>query len=101
MPPQNILSAKTVSISILFAVYALMLITAGVATRTAANRIAGLVLIGLVIVKLYLFDVWQLQRSYRISAFIALGFLLISTSFLYSRFRHLIESLLKNDEASS
>ena len=101
MPPENVLSTQTVSISVLFGVYALVLVSVGVATRTAVNRIAGLVLIGLVIVKLYLFDVWQLQRPYRISAFIALGVLLISTSFLYSRFRPLIESLLKDDETAS
>lgn len=101
MPPQSRPSAETLSISVLLAAYALILVGAGVATRTAVNRLTGLVLIGLVIVKLYLFDVWQLQRPYRISAFIALGFFLISTSFLYSRFRPLIESLLKNDETTS
>ena len=101
MPPLNVLSAETLSLSILYGIYALLLVSAGVATRTAINRIAGLILIGLVIVKLYLFDVWQLQRPYRISAFIALGILLISTSFLYSRFRPLIESLLRDDETSS
>lgn len=101
MPATNVLSAETLSLSILFGVYALILVSAGVATRTAVNRIAGLILIGIVIAKLYLFDVWQLQRPYRISAFIALGILLLSTSFLYSRFRPLIESLLKDDQAAS
>ncbi|MBV9265724.1 MAG: DUF2339 domain-containing protein, partial [Acidobacteriaceae bacterium] len=57
--------------------------------------IAGLVLIGLVIIKLYLFDVWLLNRVYRISAFVALGALLLITSFLYSRYRHTVESLWK------
>jgi uncharacterized membrane protein len=100
-PPQNLLSVETVSISILFGVYAVILVSVGVGTRTAINRIAGLGLIGLVIVKLYLFDVWQLERVYRISAFVALGLLLMGTSFLYSRFRRLIESLWKDDEAHS
>ena len=98
---ENALSAETLSLSILYALYALVLVSAGVATRTALNRIAGLILIGLVIGKLYLFDVWQLQRPFRISAFIALGILLISTSFLYSRFRNLIDSLLHDDETAS
>jgi uncharacterized membrane protein len=100
-PPQNLVSVETVSISILFGVYAVILVSVGVGTRTAINRIAGLGLIGLVIVKLYLFDVWQLERVYRISAFVALGLLLMGTSFLYSRFRRLIESLWKDDEAHS
>ncbi len=100
-PPQNLLSVETVAVSLLFGVYAVVLVSVGVGTRTAINRIAGLVLIGLVIVKLYLFDVWQLERIYRISAFVALGLLLMGTSFLYSRFRQLIESLWKDDEARS
>jgi hypothetical protein len=95
---QNLLSVETVSISILFAVYAVILIIAGVATRTVVNRISGLGLIGFVVVKLYLFDVWQLGRVYRISAFVVLGVLLLSTSFLYSHFRTLIESWWKDDQ---
>jgi predicted membrane protein DUF2339 len=96
---QNLLSVETVSISILFAIYAVILVSAGVATRTAINRIAGLGLMGFVVVKLYLFDVWQLGRVYRISAFVALGALLLATSFLYSHFRAVIESWWKNDQA--
>jgi uncharacterized membrane protein len=99
--PQNLLSVETVSISILFAIYAVILVSAGVATRTAINRIAGLGLMGFVVIKLYLFDVWQLGRVYRISAFVALGALLLATSFLYSHFRALIETWWKNDEAAS
>ena len=98
--PANLVSVETVSISILFAVYAVILVSAGVATRTAINRIAGLVLMGLVVVKLYLFDVWQVGRVYRISAFVALGALLLATSFLYSHFRTVIESWWKNDQTA-
>jgi uncharacterized membrane protein len=100
-PPQNLLSIETVSISILFAIYAVILVSAGVASKTAVNRIAGLGLIGFVVLKLYIFDVWQLDRIYRISAFVVLGALLLMTSFLYSHFRALIESWWKNDEAPS
>ncbi len=98
--PTNLVSVETVSISILFAIYAVVLVSAGVATRTAINRIAGLVLMGLVVVKLYLFDVWQVGRVYRISAFVALGALLLATSFLYSHFRTFIESWWKNDQTA-
>ena len=97
----NLLSVETVALSILFGLYALVLVAVGVGTRTALNRMTGLGLLGLVIVKLYVFDVWQLNRVYRISAFVALGVLLISTSFLYSRFRQLIESWWKDDAAGA
>ena len=95
---QNRLSLETISITILYAVYAVALVTIGVGSGTAVNRVAGLGLIGFVVLKLYLFDVWQLGRVYKTLAFVALGILMLSTSFLYSRFRSLIESWWKNDE---
>ena len=98
---KDLLSVQTVSISILYAIYAVVLIGLGVVGRFALNRIAGLGLIGLVVVKLYLFDVWQLSRIHRTLAFVALGILLLSTSFLYSHFRALVESWWKDDEAPS
>ncbi len=87
----------TVSISILMAFYALMLVTLGVATRTSINRILGLVLLALVVVKLYLSDVWQLGFLFRIVAFLGLGILLLTVSYLYSRVRPVIEKLWKDD----
>jgi Predicted membrane protein (DUF2339) len=87
----------TVSISILMAVYALFLVTLGVATKTAINRILGLGLMAMVVVKLYISDVWELGYLFKIVAFIGLGVLLISMSYLYSRFRPTIEKLWKDD----
>jgi uncharacterized membrane protein len=95
--PENLVSVETISVSILYACYAVVFVSFGVATRTAVNRIAGLILIGAVVLKLYLFDVWQLGRFYRTLAFVALGVLLLSTSFLYSHFRTLIEGWWKKD----
>jgi hypothetical protein len=91
--PQNVANLESTAISILMAVYALLLISAGVASRTLINRILGLGLLGLVVVKLYIYDVWLLVRIYRIVAFAALGGLLLITSYLYSRYREKIEAL--------
>jgi uncharacterized membrane protein len=96
----DLLSVETTAVSVLLALYAIMLIAIGVATRTAFNRVLGLGLIGLVIVKLYLSDVWILGKVFRITAFLGLGVLLLVTSFLYSRFRHVVERLLKDDPAA-
>jgi len=41
----------------------------------------------LVVVKLYLSDVWQLGYLFKIVAFVGLGVLLLTVSYLYSRFR--------------
>lgn len=97
--PQDISAVSTLAVSILMACYALALIAAGVATRTAINRLAGLALMALVVAKLYLVDVWQLSRGFRITAFLGLGALLLLVSYLYSRFRPAIEKLWKDRPA--
>ena len=94
-PPADLVSVETTAISILMALYALMLVVLGVATRTVINRILGLGLMGAVVVKLYLNDIWQLSRIFRITAFLALGILLLLVSYLYSRFKPVIEQIVE------
>ncbi len=79
----------------IIAAYAVALVAAGVTTRTAVNRALGLGLIAAVVAKLYLYDVWQIGRMYRVAAFAGLGILLLVMSYLYSRFRGSIESWWK------
>jgi uncharacterized membrane protein len=90
----------TVSISILMALYAVMLVTIGVLTKTSINRLLGLILMALVVVKLYLSDVWELGFLFRIVAFLGLGVLLLTMSYLYSHYRPMIEKLLKDDPSA-
>ncbi len=93
--PENLTSVRSASISILIAAYAVVLIGVGVATRSLVNRALGLVLIAVVVVKLYLYDVWQLSRIYRFSAFAMLGLLLLLASYLYSHYGRFIRSSLQ------
>jgi uncharacterized membrane protein len=97
----NLESVESVGVSILWALYALVLVGFGVALRFVLNRILGLILLGIVVVKLYIWDVWQLARVFRITSFVALGVLLLATSYLYSRYRTKIESWWKDDEPPS
>ena len=99
--PANLVSAQSVSVSLLWAVYGLVLVALGVGARFALNRLLGLLLIGVVVLKLYVWDVWQLARVFRILCFVALGILLLATSYLYSRYRTAIEGWWKNDAAGS
>ena len=48
------------------------------------------------IVKLYIYDVWLLDRIYMMVAFIALGGLLLAGSYLYSRFRDKLSTLIRD-----
>ncbi len=81
------------------AVYGLALVISGVLWRFPLNRLLGLGLLAIVVAKLYLADVWSMERLHRILAFGALGVLLLTTSFFYSRFRSKIEDWIKNDES--
>ncbi len=93
---QDVSNVESTGISILMALYGAALVVAGVALRSTVNRILGLGLMALVIAKLYLLDVWSLRRGFRITAFLALGGLLLLVSYLYSRFKPAIERLWKD-----
>jgi uncharacterized membrane protein len=84
---ENLKSVENASISILMALYAVVLIAVGLASRWKLNRVLGLALMAAVIVKLYAYDVWQLSRIYRFVAFAALGSLFLVASYLYSYYR--------------
>jgi uncharacterized membrane protein len=84
---------------VLGAFYGLALVIAGVISRTRLNRLLGLGLLAVVVLKLYFADVWTMDRLSRILAFGALGLLLLATSFFYSRFRARIEAWMTDDPA--
>jgi len=91
--PDNLRSVVSTSISVLVAAYAVVLVAVGVYLRHAPTRVLGAALIGFVVAKLYLYDVWLLSQFYRMAAFAILGVLLLLMSYFYSRFRRSVESL--------
>jgi len=98
--PDNQSSVQIVAISVMMTVYAVILVMIGVKTRAAIHRMLGLALVVLVVAKLYLIDVWVLGRLFRITAFLALGVLLLALSYLYSRLRPVLDRLLRNDSST-
>jgi uncharacterized membrane protein len=95
--PENQSGVQIIAISVMLTIYAVILVVVGVRTGAAIHRLLGLALVALVIAKLYLLDVWVLGRLFRITAFLALGVLLLALSYLYSRFRPALARLLKAD----
>jgi len=81
---ENFISAAT---SILLGLYGVACLCYGFLRKSATDRMLALGLLGIVIAKLYLYDVWLLTRFYRISALVILGVLLLGASYLYSRFK--------------
>jgi len=78
--------ARDMSYSIAWALFALLLLIAGIRKHNRGARYAGLVLLCVVLLKLFLHDLSQLQQLYRIAALIVVAIIAIVASFLYQRF---------------
>ena len=77
--------AQHLALSLLWTAYASGLIALGVRRESALLRWQALVLFGLVVVKVFLYDSSYLERFYRIVSFFILGLVLLVVSFLYQR----------------
>ena len=71
--------------SALWMAYGAMLMVVGFLRRSAFVRWQALLLIAATIGKVFVYDVSQLDRQYRIFSFIVLGVLLLAISFVYQR----------------
>jgi uncharacterized membrane protein len=71
--------------SALWMAYGAMLMVIGFLRRSAFVRWQALLLIAATTVKVFVYDVSQLDRGYRIVSFIVLGVLLLAISFVYQR----------------
>lgn len=81
----NLEIARDFSYSALWMAYGAMLMIIGFLRRSAFVRWQALILIAVTIVKVFVYDVSQLDRAYRIVSFIVLGALLLAISFVYQR----------------
>ena len=59
----------------------------GFAKQIKFIRIMGLILLGLAILKVFLYDLQSLATAYRIISFIGLGLILLAGAFLYNRYK--------------
>jgi uncharacterized membrane protein len=78
--------ARDMSYSIAWALFALLMLIVGIRKQIASVRFASLGLLGLTIVKLFFYDLSQLDQLYRISAFVVVAIIAMVASFLYQRF---------------
>jgi uncharacterized membrane protein len=84
---------------ILWGIAAFILITLGIKKKDKTGRIQALCLFGLIIAKLFLFDVWSMSEGGRIAAFVFLGVVLLVVSFLYQKLKNFL--LDSNENTSS
>jgi len=79
--------AMMLTLSLVSAVYAGVLILAGFGFHYRPVRFLGIVVLALVVLKVFTLDIQELERGYRIASFIGVGALLLVISFLYQRER--------------
>lgn len=77
--------ARQLGLSLLWTASGGLLIAAGARRDSKPVRWQGLLLIGLTVAKVFLFDLSFLERGYRIISIVALGLVLLLVSFFYQR----------------
>jgi hypothetical protein len=75
-------------------VEAVALLAAGFPLRDRLQRLSGLFLFLVCVLKLFLYDLRQLETVNRILSFIVLGVILVSVSWIYTRFRDRLQRFL-------
>lgn len=83
-------NSKDLIISLVWGLHAAVLVVLGFWRRLRGIRWFGLGFLGLVIFKVFLYDLSNLTTPYRILSFMGLGIILLAVSWLYHRYKGLI-----------
>jgi len=78
---------RELMLSVSWALYATALIIVGLRRGFAPIRYLAMVVFAITITKVFLFDLAELDQIHRVSSIVALGVLLLLTSYLYNRSR--------------
>ncbi len=97
LPAAQLGNITSLSLTLLWAIYALVLIGVGIRKKWRAVRIGGLLLLTVPIGKLFLIDSFALDNVYRVAAFLTLGTILLGGGFAYQRFSEEIRGFLFKD----
>jgi uncharacterized membrane protein len=90
MAQNGILDSTKYGLSVLWGFYALALIAFGIKWGKKHLRIGGIVLIGITLLKLFLYDIADLPTIPKTILFVSLGILMLIVSFLYTKYKHVI-----------
>jgi uncharacterized membrane protein len=83
---------QQLSLSGVWLVFSIALMTIGILRRSRALRVTSIVLFGATILKIFIYDLSFLDTLYRIFSFIGLGVILLGVSYAYQRYKDLIFS---------
>ena len=82
-------------LSILWGVYALLLIALGIWKKKKYLRVGAIVLFSITLIKLFFYDISSLNTIAKTIVFVSLGVLLLIISFLYNKYKHIISDEVK------
>ncbi|KAA1243915.1 DUF2339 domain-containing protein [Aquimarina sp. RZ0] len=89
-------SSDKLGLSILWGVYALLLIVLGFWKKRKHIRIIAFGLFGITLIKLFFYDISHLNTISKTIVFVSLGLLLLIISFLYNKYKHIITDEIKD-----
>lgn len=92
-------SAMQLTLTLIWSLYAVGTVAVGIMIRSSNVRLAGMALLALPVVKLFGFDVFLMERGYRVIAFVVLGGLLLGMGLVYQRYSHAIRGFLFGGKA--
>jgi uncharacterized membrane protein len=91
---RDIHGQKELAISALWAAYSILLVILGILRKYQPIRLLAILLFGVTILKVFLLDLSDLEKIYRIISFIGLGIVLLAVSFMYQKYRNQINEFV-------
>jgi len=82
--------ARKIGFPVLWGIFSFIMMFLGMKIGNKQLRIVSLSLFSLTILKLFVFDVWEMSPIGKIISFISLGILLLIVSFLYQKLKRII-----------
>ena len=87
-------SQMHLTLTVLWALYAVGIMLVGVIRNSSQIRLAGIILMIVPVLKLFVYDTFLLERGYRVAAFITLGGLLLAVGMMYQRYNQAVRGFL-------
>jgi uncharacterized membrane protein len=94
----TITNGVKIGFPILWGLLSFVFLTVGLKKSNKLFRICGLVLIGITVLKLFIYDIQNASEGGKIAAFIILGVVLLIISFRYQKIRALLKDDEKNED---
>lgn len=94
----NVNQWKSLSITTLWGSYATGMVITGVKISSRFIRFGGLLVIGITVLKLFLYDSRDLEEELRVIAYLSLGLLLIAAGLVYRRNANRFEKSNSNEK---